>query len=54
VVEDRLYTSKEIDELFVSAYSKRDRAIILLLASSGIRIRGLLNLELKHPFEIPK
>jgi integrase len=48
VADDRPYTRDEIKQLVDAAHSSRDRAIILLLSSSGIRVGGLVRLQLKH------
>ncbi len=47
VAEDRPYTREEIRQLVNAAHSIRDKAIILLLSSSGLRVGGLLRLRLK-------
>jgi site-specific recombinase XerD len=48
VADDRPYTRQEISKLVNSATSLRDKAIILLLSSSGLRVGGLVKLQLKH------
>lgn len=48
VAEDRPYTRDEIKLLVDAAHSLRDKAIILLLSSSGLRVGGLVSLQLKH------
>jgi integrase len=48
VADDRPYTRDEIKQLVDAAHSLRDKAIILLLSSSGIRVGGLVRLQLKH------
>jgi integrase len=47
VSDDRPYTREEIRKLVNAAHSIRDKAIILLLSSSGLRVNGLLKLRLK-------
>jgi integrase len=46
--EDRPYTLEEIKTILDNAQTLRDKAIILLFSSSGMRIGGLRNLQLKH------
>ena len=48
VVDDRPYTRDEIKQLVDAAHSLRDKAIILLLSSSGIRVGGLVGLQVKR------
>jgi integrase len=48
VADDRPYTRDEIKQLVDAAHSLRDKAIILLLSSSGLRVGGLVRLQLKH------
>jgi integrase len=48
VTDDRPYTRDEIKQLVDAAHSLRDKAIILLLSSSGIRVGGLVKLQVKH------
>ena len=48
VAEDRPYTREEIKRLVDAAHTLRDKAIILLLASSGMRRGAIINLQLKH------
>jgi site-specific recombinase XerD len=52
--EDRPYARQEIKQLFDSAVSLRDKAIILLMASAGIRRGGIVDLRLKDLQHIPK
>jgi integrase len=52
--EDRPYLRHEIKQLVDSAVSIRDKAIILLLASSGIRRGGIVDLRIKDLQHIPK
>ncbi|MPZ06765.1 MAG: tyrosine-type recombinase/integrase [Nitrososphaeraceae archaeon] len=47
VAEDRPYTREEITKL-LNVADIRNKAIILLFSSSGIRVGGLTNLQLKH------
>ena len=54
VAEDRPYTREEIQALVTAAHSLRDKAIILLMSSSGIRVSGLVKLQLKHLSSISK
>lgn len=54
VAEDRPYTRQEIHTLAENAPSLRDKAIILLLSSSGMRVGGLVKLQLKHIKPIDK
>jgi integrase len=54
VAEDRPYTREEIQALVTAAHSLRDKAIILLMSSSGIRVGGLVKLQLKHLLSISK
>jgi integrase len=54
VTDDRPYTRDEIKQLVDAAHSLRDRAIILLLSSSGIRVGGLVRLQVKHLLPIAK
>lgn len=54
VAEDRPYTREEIGQLVNAAHSVRDKSIILLLSSSGLRVGGLLSLQLKDLIPIPK
>jgi integrase len=54
VAEDRPYKREEIKKLFDAAHSLRDKAIILLLSSSGIRRGGIIKLQLKHLNKIDK
>lgn len=46
--EDRPHTRKEIKRLVNAAHTNRDKAIILLLASSGMRREAIVRLQLKH------
>jgi integrase len=46
--EDRPYTRDEIKKLVETAHTIRDKAIILLLASSGMRKGAIIKLQLKH------
>jgi hypothetical protein len=39
VADDRPYTREETHTLVTAAHSLRDKAIILLMSSSGIRVR---------------
>lgn len=48
VADDRPYTRDEIKRLVDEAHSLRDKAIVLLLSSSGLRVGGLVSLQLKH------
>jgi len=48
VADDRPYTREEIKQLVDAAHSLRYKAIILLLSSSGLRVGGLVRLQLKH------
>ena len=48
VAEDRPYTRQEVHTLAENAPSLRDKAIILLLSSSGMRVGGLVKIQLKH------
>jgi site-specific recombinase XerD len=54
--DDRPYTREEIGQLVNTAHSLRDKAFILLLSSSGLRVGGLLKLQLKDltKFTAPK
>jgi integrase len=52
--EDRPYTRGEVSQLVNRAHSIRDKAIILLLASSGLRVGGFIDLRLKHLIAIKK
>lgn len=52
--EDRPYKRQEIKLLVDSAHNLRDKAIVLLLASSGLRIGGLVKLQLKHLTSVSK
>lgn len=54
VVEDRPYTREEIHTLVQNAPSLRDKALILLLSSSGMRVGGIVKLQLKHVKAIDK
>jgi integrase len=54
VAEDRPYTRDEIGKLVNAAHSLRDKAIIYLLSSSGLRVSGLLNLQLRDITPVPK
>jgi site-specific recombinase XerD len=45
VTDDRPYRRDEIKQLVDAAHSLRDKAIILLLSSSGIRVGGLVKLQ---------
>jgi site-specific recombinase XerD len=54
VTEDRPYSREEIGQLVNAAHSLRDKAIILLLSSSGLRVGGLLKLQLKDLTPLPK
>jgi integrase len=54
VAVDRPYTREEIKRLIDAAHSLRDKAIILLLSSSGLRVGGLVTLLLKHLIPIDK
>jgi site-specific recombinase XerD len=54
VAEDRPYSREEIGQLVSAAHSLRDKAIILLLSSSGLRVGGLLKLQLKDLIPLPK
>jgi integrase len=48
VVKDRAYTTEEIASLLKSCTEERMRAVILLLASTGVRIGSIPSLTLKH------
>jgi integrase len=48
VADDRPYTRDEIKLLVDAAHSLRDKAIVLLLSSSGMRVSGFVRLQLKH------
>jgi integrase len=48
VAEVRPYTRKEIKRLVNAAHTNGDKAIILLLASSGMRREAIVRLQLKH------
>jgi integrase len=48
VVKDRAYTTEEIAALLKSCTDERMRAVILLLASTGVRIGSIPSLTLKH------
>jgi len=54
ISEDRPYTREEIGKLVNAAHSLRDKAIILLLSSSGLRVSGSLKLRLKDLTPLPK
>jgi integrase len=54
VAEDRPYSRVEIKHIIDAAHSIRDKAIILLLSSSGLRIGGLTKLQLKHLKKVDK
>jgi integrase len=54
VAEDRPYRRDEISALVNTATSLRDKSIILLLSSSGLRVGGLVKLQLKHVKPIAK
>lgn len=54
VSEDRPYTRQEIHTLVENAPALRDKAIILLLSSSGMRVGGLVKIQLKHVKAIDK
>ena len=45
--EDRPHTRKEIKRLVNAAHTNRDKAIILLLASSGMRREAIVRLAAK-------
>jgi len=47
VAEDRSYTREEIHTLVEKADPLRDRAIVLLMASSGMRIGAVAELKIK-------
>jgi integrase len=47
MMKDRAYTTEEIQQLLVKA-DERTRVVILLLASTGIRIGAVPGLKLKH------
>lgn len=53
-VEDRPYSRKEIKQLVDCAVSLRDKAIILLMSSAGIRRGGIVDLRIKDLQHIPK
>jgi integrase len=48
VVKDRAYTTDEIASLLKSCTDERMRAVILLLASTGVRVGAIPSLTLKH------
>jgi integrase len=48
VVKDRAYTTEEIASLLKSCTDERMRAVILLLASTGVRVGSIPSLTLKH------
>lgn len=54
IVDDRPYTRDEISTLIDNAHSLRNKAIILLFSSSGLRVGGLIRLQLKHLKRIDK
>jgi integrase len=51
--KDRAYTTEEIQTLLTKA-DERMRVVILLLASTGMRIGGTIDLKLKHLTKIEK
>lgn len=48
VVKDRSYTTEEIESLLKSCTDERMRAVILLLASTGVRVGSIPSLTLKQ------
>lgn len=52
--EDRTYTRQEIKLLIDNALSLRDKAIISLLASSGMRKGGIIDLRIKDLLPIER
>jgi integrase len=54
MVDDRPYTREEIRTLVDNAHSLRNKALILLFTSSGLRVGGLIRLQLKHLKRIEK
>jgi site-specific recombinase XerD len=54
MVDDRPYTREEISTLIDNAHSLRNKAIILLFGSSGLRVGGLIRLQLKHLKRVEK
>jgi integrase len=50
---DRAYTHKEIQQLLLKC-DERSRVIVLLMASTGMRIGAIPDLKLGHLTEIPK
>jgi integrase len=51
--KDRAYTHEEIQTILQYAASPKVRAIILLLASSGIRVGAVQSIKIKHLTHIP-
>jgi integrase/recombinase XerD len=49
----RAWTTKEVSEIMGHAKSRRSRALLLFLASSGCRMGTLEDLRLKHLVEMP-
>jgi integrase len=47
VMKDRAYTTEEIQQLLAKA-DERTRVVVLLMASTGMRIGAIPNLKLKH------
>lgn len=52
--QDRTYTVDELKKMLKTAKSLRTRAIILLLASTGLRVGALIGLRLKDLRLVPK
>ena len=51
--DDRAYTREEISQL-LQFCDERERALVLLLASSGMRIGAVPDLKIKHLLKIPQ
>jgi integrase len=53
-IEDKAYTHEQIHKMLDSATKLRGKALVLLLASSGMRIGGIPDLRMKHVDYIEK
>jgi len=47
------YTTKDVQDMLNSARNQRTRAIILFLASTGVRVGAIIELKMKHLKEMP-
>jgi len=49
----KAYTTEDIQKMLVTCTTRKQRAMILVLSSSGMRVGGLAELKMKHISEMP-